>query len=491
MTVAFKSAVDDGVIDELRAIIGDDERVLPDISSRAFRSRVPAPFPVHRWADHMPDVAILPKTAEEVSEVVKLANRLKIPIVPRAGGTGLADGAVPLRGGILVDVKLMNKIHEIDLVDRTVTVGPGINMLKLNEELKRHGVFYPDDPASYPCSLVGGRIGTGGWSLLGARFGHTRDNVISMQVVLPTGEIVQIGEGGGRKLRRSSTAFNLKQLFTGHQGTLGITTEATLELAPRPEVEFAAFFAFDDYMKAYETTGVLTKCGLATIAGVVLFDEWKIKYLRRDDEAYIPQPDSVKAVVAVAMYGAKCEVEPASKVIMKLGRSLGRQVPRRRDLGRRLGQPPRPLRHAAARPRPRRPGGDHVLALRGRRAQLLGAAAGARGVARDRRPLPRALRHLRRLGHVRLHVGAQQAVGGLPGGDRRRHLGAEARRGELDRLGQLQARDLRGDAEVRRQRSPPATGRPAPATPSWSRRRWAAPGRWSRRSSSRSTPTTS
>ena len=145
----------------------------------------------------MPDVAILPKTAEEVSEVVKLANRLKIPIVPRAGGTGLSDGAVPLRGGILVDVKLMNQIHEIDLVDRTVTVGPGINMLKLNEELKPHGVFYPDDPASYPCSLVGGRIGTGGWSLLGARFGHTRDNVISMEVVLPTGEIVQIGEGGG------------------------------------------------------------------------------------------------------------------------------------------------------------------------------------------------------------------------------------------------------------------------------------------------------
>ena len=264
--VAFKSAIDDAVIDELRAIIGDDARVLPDLSSRAFRSRVPAPFPVHRWADHMPDVAILPQTAQEVSEVVKLANRLGIPVVPRAGGTGLSDGAVPMRGGILVDVKLMNRIHEIDLVDRTVTVGPGINMLKLNEELRRHGVFYPDDPASYPCSLVGGRIGTGGWSLLGARFG---------------------------------------------------------QLAPRPEVEFAAFFAFDDYMKAYETTGVLTKCGLATIAGVVLFDEWKIAYLRRDDEAYIPQPASVKAVVAVAMYGAKCEVEPASRVVMKLGRSLG------------------------------------------------------------------------------------------------------------------------------------------------------------------------
>ena len=103
-------------------------------------------------------------------------------------------------------------------------------------------------------------------------------------------------------------------------------------------------------MKAWETTGVLTKSGLATLAGVVLFDEWKIAYLRRDDEAYIPQPESVKAVVAVAMYGRRVEVEPASKVVMQLGRSARRQVPRRRDLRRRLGLAPRPLRDAAARP---------------------------------------------------------------------------------------------------------------------------------------------
>jgi glycolate oxidase len=316
------ASLDSGVLDELRAIIGDDDRVLDNVSSRVVRTRVPAPFPVHRWGEHMPHVAVLPKTAQEVSEVVKLANRAGIPVVPRAGGTGLSDGAVPMRGrgGILVDVKLMNKIHEIDLVDRTVTVGPGINMLKLNEELRPHGVFYPDDPASYPCSLVGGRIGTGGWSLLGSRFGHTRDLVISMEVVLPTGEIVEISEGGGRKLRKSSTGLTLKHLFTGHQGTLGITTEATLELVPRPETEFAAFFAFDDYIKAWATTGELTKSGLATIAGVVLFDEWKLQYLRRDDEAYIPQPEDVRSVVAVAMYGRRAEVEPASKIIMELGR---------------------------------------------------------------------------------------------------------------------------------------------------------------------------
>ena len=306
-----------------KQIIGDENRVLPNISSRVNRTRTPAPFPVHRWAEFMPDVAVLPSSAEQVSGVLKLANRLRIPVVPRAGGTGLADGAVPLKGGILVDVKLMNEIKEIDLADRTVTVGTGINMLKLNEELRPHGVFYPDDPASYPCSIVGGRIGTGGWSLLGGRFGHTRDLVISMEFVLPTGEIIEVGDGGGRKLRKSSTGFMLKQLFMGHQGTLGIATEATLELVNRPEAQFSAFFAFDDYMKAYRTTAKLARSGIATLAGVVLFDEWKVRYLRRDDEAYIEQPDDVKAVVAVALYGKKLEVEPASKLMMELGRSEG------------------------------------------------------------------------------------------------------------------------------------------------------------------------
>ena len=91
----------------------------------------------------------------------------------------------------------MNQIKEIDLVDRTVTVSPGINMLKLNEELRKHGVMFPDDPASYPCSLVGGRIGRSGWSLIGGRYGHTRDLVFSIQIVLPDGR-----DHRGRRRRR-------------------------------------------------------------------------------------------------------------------------------------------------------------------------------------------------------------------------------------------------------------------------------------------------
>ena len=299
-------------------------------------------------------------------------------------------------------------------------------MLKLNEELKRHGVFYPDDPASYPCSLVGGRIGTGGWSLLGARFGHTRDNVISMEVVLPTGEIVEIGEGGGRKLRKSSTALNAQAaLHRATRARSASAREATLELAPRPEIEFAAFFAFDDYAKAWETTGVLAKSGLATLAGVVLFDEWKIDYLRRDDEAYIAQPDVGQGGRGGrACTARRVEVEPASKVVMQLGRSVGGKYLGDEisagDWASRHDRYAIPLHGRAG----RRPGRADVLALRGRRAQLLRPAAGARGVARDRRALPRAVRDLRRLGDVRLHQRRPQAVGGLPRRDRRRASGS-------------------------------------------------------------------
>src|ERR671915_2152824 len=125
-------AVSDAILDELVSICGADH-VFWGPSARFNRARVPSPFPVHRWEDYVPDTVVLPTSAEQISEVVKLANRERIPIVPRAGGTGLTDGAVPLRHGIVVDVKLMNGILELDLDDRTVTVGPGINMLKLNE----------------------------------------------------------------------------------------------------------------------------------------------------------------------------------------------------------------------------------------------------------------------------------------------------------------------------------------------------------------------
>lgn len=217
----------------------------------------------------------------------------------------------------------MNQVLEIDTDNRTVTVQPG-NMLKLNENyLAVHGLMYPDDPASYPVACIGGRIGTRGWSLIGSRYGHTSDLVLSMEVVLDSGEVMRVGNGGGKKLRKSSSGYNLKNIFLGHQGTLGLATEITLDVVAKPAAVFPAFFMYQSQDAAWRATQAFTHCGLSTLAGVVLFDEEKIAYLRRDDEASIPQPDWVQGIVAVAAYGLEREIEIARDVILKIGESTG------------------------------------------------------------------------------------------------------------------------------------------------------------------------
>ena len=310
------------VCDALRAAIGA-AYVSDGRAARFHRARVPAPFPVHRWAEHVPGVVVIPGSTEEVAAVVLIANRFGVPVVPRSGGTGLTDGAVPARGGILLDLKRLDKIYEIDLENRTCTVGAGVNMLKLNEVLGKHGLIYPDDPASYPCSLIGGRIGTNGWSLIGSRYGHTRDLVLSFTHVLPTGQVIQVGDGGGAKLSKSSSGYSLKQLFMGHQGTLGVATKATLKLYDRPEAELSPFWAFENYDDAYRALGSLVRANCATFAGAVIFDDEKVAYLRRDDEAYIPQPESVRALVCAVLYGNEDEVSAAGRRMMRIARDHG------------------------------------------------------------------------------------------------------------------------------------------------------------------------
>ncbi len=317
-------------VEELRDALGA-EHVLLDPHQRAIRAASTAPFPLHAWTEHLPDVVVMPGSRDEVVEIVRIANRYGIAIVPRAAGSGLADGAVPLHRGIVVDIKRMCEILEIDEENMTATVQPGINMLELNKVLAPLDLFYPDDPASYPVSIIGGRIGTGGWSLLGAGYGHVPDLVVSMEVVLPTGEVIRVGGGGGPKIRKSSVGFRLKDLFIGHQGTLGIVTEATLDLAPRPEAELPAFFAFDSLADAHSTAYQLSRTGLRSLSGMVLFDEQKVEFLRRDDEAWIPLPKDVRAAMAIVCYGAEVEVQAAKKRIFEVieaggGRYLGREL---------------------------------------------------------------------------------------------------------------------------------------------------------------------
>ena len=142
---AVAGGIDDRALEELAQVLGS-EHLITSKPARMHRARVPAPFPVHRWADHTPDAVVLPGSTEEVAEIVKIANRFGVPVVPRSGGTGLTDGAVPLRHGILLDLKRLDRLIELDLENRTCTVGAGMNMLKLNERLGPTGSSIPTTP---------------------------------------------------------------------------------------------------------------------------------------------------------------------------------------------------------------------------------------------------------------------------------------------------------------------------------------------------------
>jgi glycolate oxidase len=135
--------------------------------------------------------------------------------------------------------------------------------------------------------------------------------------------VLHVGDGIGQKISKSSSGYQLKHLFMGHQGTLGIATKATLKLFPKPEAELSPFWAFDDYDAAWRCVGALARAGIATFAGAVLFDEHKVAYLRRDDEAYIPQPTDVRALVCAVAYGYEDEVRAGGRRLFRIAKEHG------------------------------------------------------------------------------------------------------------------------------------------------------------------------
>ena len=217
--------------------------------------------------------------------------------------------------------------------------------------------------------------------------------MLSFVHVLPTGEVVRFGDGGGAKVSKSSTGYTLKPLFMGHQGTLGVATEATLKLYPKPEAELSPFWAFEDYDTAHRALRELVWTDCATFAGAVLFDEHKVAYLRRDDEAYIPQPgERPRAGLRRALRQRgrgprRRQAADADRAQENGARYLGDEISQG-DWAARHDRYATPL-HGRTKAGP---GRADELALRGRRDQLDRAAGRPARVARHRRAPARAQR---------------------------------------------------------------------------------------------------
>lgn len=176
-----------------------------------------------------PQVVVFPETTEEVSEIMKIANKRNIPIVPYAAGTSLEGHTVALEGGICIDMQRMNKILEVNVEDMDCIVQPGVQWMELNDHCKPFNMFLGVDPA--PGACIGGMCGTCCSGTNAVRYGTMKDQVLNLTVVLADGTVVKTGQ----RARKSSAGYDLARVFVGSEGTLGVVTEATLRLRNVPE----------------------------------------------------------------------------------------------------------------------------------------------------------------------------------------------------------------------------------------------------------------
>ncbi len=182
-----------------------------------------------------------PAKAPEISKILALANRERFPVVPRGAGTGMSGGSVPVQGGLVLSFERMNRILEINEGDFLAVVEPGVITGDLQREVEARGLFYPPDPASRQFCTLGGNVAECAGGLRAVKYGVTKDYVLGLEVVLPTGEIITTGS----RTVKSVAGYDLTKLIVGSEGTLGVVTRITLKLLPLPESvrTLAAFFS--------------------------------------------------------------------------------------------------------------------------------------------------------------------------------------------------------------------------------------------------------
>jgi glycolate oxidase len=202
----------------------------------------------------MPEVLIKVQTTEEISAIMSYANKQIIPVVVRGSGTGLVGAAVAVCGGIMLDTTLMNHILELDPDNLTVTVEPGVLLMELSKFVEEHDLFYPPDPGEKSATL-GGNISTNAGGMRAVKYGVTRDYVRGLTVVMPNGEIMELGG----KVVKNSSGYSLKDLIIGSEGTLCIITKAILKLLPLPPKKLSALVPFSEMTTALETVPKIIK----------------------------------------------------------------------------------------------------------------------------------------------------------------------------------------------------------------------------------------
>jgi glycolate oxidase len=235
-----------------------------------------------------PDAAVWPVDRDQISAILKLANKEKLPVIARGAGTSLAGLAVPQEGGLILDLARMDQIIAINIEDRLAIVQPGVVYDDLARALAPHGFFFPPDPASGAVCTLGGNVATNAGGIKGAKYGTTKDYVLGLEVVLADGQVLHTGS----KCMKSVSGFDLTRLFVGSEGTLGVITEITLKINPKPPLTQTAMATFDILEDAGNAVSQIMHSGILPSALEVV-DQQTLMAINQNTDLNLPEVEAL------------------------------------------------------------------------------------------------------------------------------------------------------------------------------------------------------
>jgi glycolate oxidase len=296
-------------IKRLRQIVGTEHVFTSD------EARIAYSYDATAGRSHMPEAVVRPLSAQQISEVMKLANEERFAVVPRGSGTGLSGGALPVDNSVVLLMNHWNRILEIDEENLTVTVEPGVITGKLHQTVEARGLLYPPDPGSSSICTLGGNVAENSGGLRGLKYGVTKNYVLGLEVVLPTGEILHTG---GKSVK-DVAGYNLKDVLIGSEGTLGIFTKILLKLIPKPEA-YRTMLAFYSSMEDAAKTVSAIIAARITPAMLEFLDNTTIRCV--EDYTHLGLPTDAAAMLLIEVDGHKAVVEDDAARIGELCRKF-------------------------------------------------------------------------------------------------------------------------------------------------------------------------
>lgn len=275
----------------------------------------------------LPDAVIQTKSVEELADLVKLANREQIPIYPRGQSTSLSGGPLPVKGGMVFDLSVMDDLLEIHEEDLVAVVSPGILTSAIHQAAEQRGLMYPPDPSSSHVSTIGGNLAENSGGPRGLKYGVTKDYVIGLEMITPEGEIIKTG---GRTVK-NVTGYDLTKLIVGSEGTLGIITKAILRLIPKPQASATIMAVFNSLVDAGSAISKILSAGILP-SKMELMDQSSIIAVENYEPLGLPV--NAEAIILIELDGnplaLKDEVKQAAELCHSVGASEVR-IPQNED----------------------------------------------------------------------------------------------------------------------------------------------------------------